>query len=201
MSATNSLHYNLCVEGAKWLHRQTWNYERCKKKDCYRTGACGECCKKFRYVAVELCTWNNENTDVWGLGNFNDSAVIEVKVSHADFLRDKKKWCRSEAAEKANMQAGRYRWYLCPEGVIKKEELPDKWGLLYWDGKKVYPVLAPKAFENTACADIGILTSILRREDFPQKIFNYRGAPSTIAEQTINGVPIREWNKQQKRLI
>ena len=184
MSKTASLHYDLCCEGAKWLRRQKWNYQRCQKKPCYKTEACGEC-KKYNYVAVELCTWNSENTDVWGLGNFNDSVVIEVKVSHVDFKADQKKWCRSDVAEMNGRQAGRLRWYLCPEGVVKKEELPPKWGLLYWDGKRVYPVVAPKPFENTSAADMDILTSILRREHFPQKIFNYRGTRTTIKPVTI----------------
>lgn len=197
MSATRSLHYNLCLEGAKWLHRQKYNYDRCKKKSCYRTEACGAC-KRYNYVAVELCTWGSENTDVWGLGNFNDSAVIEVKISHSDFLADKKKWCRGEQAKALGYQAGRLRWYLCPEGIIKKEELPDKWGLLYWDGKKVYPVVAPKEFKDTAAADMNILTSILRREEFPKKIFNYRGSRTTIGPKTINGIPEREWYKLEK---
>ena len=128
----------------------------------------------------------------------NDSVVIEVKVSHSDFLADKKKFCRSDQAEKLKYQAGRVRWYLCPEGVIKKEELPEKWGLLYWDGKKVYPVVAPKEYQNTSWADMQILTSILRREGFREGIFNYRGTPSTIQGKTINGIPEREWLKQQK---
>lgn len=190
MSSTNSLHYQLCCEGAKWLRRQKWNYERCQKKPCYRTEACGKCIK-YRYVAVELCTWNSENTDVWGLGNFNDSAVIEVKVSHSDFLNDKKKFCRSKQAEKLHYQAGRVRWYLCPEGVISKDELPDKWGLLYWNGKKVYPVIAPKPFEDTSSADMDILTSILRREGFKEGIFNYRDQVTTIKPKTVNGVIVR----------
>lgn len=197
MSKTNSLHYDLCVEGAKWLRKQKWNYERCQKKSCYRTEACGQC-KKYKYIAVELCTWSSEEADVWGLGSFIESAVIEVKVSHSDFLADKKKFCRSDQAEKLKYQAGRVRWYLCPEGVIKKEELPEKWGLLYWDGKKVYPVVAPKVFEYTFSADMQILTSILRREGFREGIFNYRGRPSTIQGKTINGIPEREWIKQQK---
>ena len=184
MSKTDSLHYQLCCEAAKWLHKQKWNYDRCKKKPCYRTDACGEC-KKYNYVAVELCTWNNENTDVWGLGNFNESVIIEVKTSHSDFIADKKKWCRSNMAEANKMQAGKVRWYLCPKGIIKKEELPDKWGLLYWDGKKVYPVVAPKHFEDTYYSDMCILTSILRRENFPKKIFNYRGNPTTIVKKQI----------------
>ena len=179
MSKTDSLHYQLCVEGAKWLHKQKWNYERCQKKSCWRTEACGGC-KKYDIVAVELCVYDAENTDVWGLGSFNESAVIEVKISHSDFLADKKKWHRGEVAEKKGMQDGMKRWYLCPEGVIKKEELPEKWGLLYWDGNKIYPVVAPGRFDNTSWADMLILTSILRREEFPKKIYNYRGCPTTI---------------------
>ena len=62
MSKTNSLHYELCVEGAKWLRKQKWNYDRCQKKSCYRTEACGQC-KKYRYVAVELCTWDCEGLE------------------------------------------------------------------------------------------------------------------------------------------
>jgi len=196
MSKTDSLHYQLCVEGAKWLHRQKWNYERCQKKPCHNSEFC-HVCKKYNYVAVELCTWDTENTDVWGLGNFCDSAIIEVKVSHADFVADQKKWHRSTVAENAGRQAGRLRWYLCPEGVIKPEELPEKWGLLYWDGKKTYHVVAPKPFENTGWADMTILASLLRRENFPQKIYNYRGVPSTIQPQTINGIPVREFYKNK----
>ena len=180
MSKTASLHYDLCCEGAKWLRRQKWNYKQCQKMPCYRTGDCGSCCKRFKYVAVELVTWGSENTDVWGIGNFNDSAIIEVKVSHADFKADQKKWCRSEVAGSNGYAAGRYRWYLCPEGVIKKDELPERWGLLYWDGKKIYPVVAPKPFANTSSADLAILTSILSREQFPQQIFNYRNSRTTI---------------------
>lgn len=173
MSKTGSLHYQLCIEGAKWMRKQKWNYEKCQKKSCYRTAACGGC-QKYKYVAVELCTWGSENTDVWGLGNFNVSAIIEVKTSHADFLADQKKYCRSEQFAALNHAAGMYRWYLCPEGIIKPEELPEKWGLLYWDGKRIYPVIAPQKFEGTSSADMDILTSILRREKFPESIFNYR---------------------------
>jgi len=176
MSKTDSLHYQLCCEGAKWLRRQKRNPYECHKKPCYRVRSCPSyACNKFKYVAVELVSLG-ENTDVWGLGNYNESAVIEVKVSHADFLADQKKWCRSNEAEEKGYQAGSFRWYLCPEGIIKPEELPEKWGLLYWNGKKIYPVVLPKKFENTAYEDMLMLTSILRREGFPEGIFNYRYA-------------------------
>lgn len=196
MSKTNSLHYDLCVEGAKWLHRNKHDYKKCQSKICHKPEFC-KVCHRYHYVAVELCTVDTENTDVWGLSSW-DTAIIEVKVSHADFLADKKKWWRTDEAGDYGCQAGNYRLYLCPEGIIKPEELPDNWGLLYWDGKKVYPVVAPQQFKNTGMADMKILASILRRENFPQKIYNYRSEPSTIQPKTINGIPEKKFYKQQK---
>lgn len=200
MSKTDSLHYQLCLEGAKWLRRQKWNYEYCLKKPCFRPHVCGPaCCGRCRYVAVEICTWNSEHTDVWGLGNFSVGTVIEVKTSHADFLSDRKKWCRSDDAAAKGIQAGSFRWYLCPEGIISKEELPEGWGLLYWDGRKINPVVAPRRFDTNSWADLDILMSILKREGFPEKIYSYRGARSTIQPQTINGIPAMDnWKPKAK---
>jgi len=195
MSKTNSLHYDLCLEGAKWLRRRQ-DFNRCRKKGkpCFNLDVCRGCRLAFKYVAVELCTYGTENCDVWGYDGYC-TAVIEVKVSHDDFMADQKKWWRRDAPE--DMRAGNLRWYLCPDGIIKPDELPDGWGLLYWDGKQIVPQVAPKSHMATGHADMKILYSILRREGFPQKIFNYRGQPSTIQPKTINGVPEREWYKQQ----
>ena len=189
MSKTNSLHYELCLKGAKWLRRRQ-DYDRCKaKKSCFSPDLCNVCRHPYKYVAVELCTYGTENTDVWGYDGYC-TAVIEVKISHADFMADKKKWWRTYAPEE--LRAGNLRWYLCPEGVIKPEELPEGWGLLYWNGKNIVPQVAPKINLATWHADMKILYSILRREKFPEKIYNYRGAPSTIQPQTINGIPVKE---------
>lgn len=45
MSKTESLHYKLCCEGAKWMRKQKWS--------------------SYKIVAIELCTVNAENPDVW----------------------------------------------------------------------------------------------------------------------------------------
>ncbi len=42
-----------------------------------------------------------------------------------------------------------------------------------------------------------ILTSILRREEFPTKIFNYRAAATTIRPKTLGGIPMKDLEKQQ----
>ena len=160
------------------MFRSNHRSDKCRKKDCYNPQFCRGCFPCY-WVAVELNTYGGENTDVWGYGG-GESVVIEVKTSHADFLADLKKWARSDTAALYDMQAGQYKWYLCPEGIIKPEELPDKWGLLYWDGKCIKRIVPAQRTEHTDRADIIILTSLMRRENFPKKIFNYRGQNTTI---------------------
>lgn len=162
----------LCLEAARWLRRRKHSDVRCNGGPCPVCGACG----RYRFIAVELCVTGAENADVWGYDGYS-TVVVEVKVSHADFLSDRKKQWRSVEPE---YRAGNRRWYLCPEGVISPEELPEGWGLLYWDGRAVFPVAAPDFNVATGHADMRILYSILRREGFPEKVYNYRGAPTTI---------------------
>lgn len=71
----------------------------------------------------ELVTTNREIPDVIGFNSWS-SVVVEVKVSRGDFLKDKKKPHRAKGM-------GTYRYYMCPAGMITKEELPEKWGLIY----------------------------------------------------------------------
>lgn len=158
MSASNSLHYWLCCEVARWLKsgRISFKYEgRCK------------------YAAVELVVYGAENPDAWACYSMA-TAVIEVKTSHADFLADQKKYWRSKEAE--NWQAGNYRAYCAPRGIISKNEVPEKWGLIEWDSsaKTFLITKTPPKLVTTNHADLIILQSILRREGFKQKIYNYR---------------------------
>lgn len=70
--------------------------------------------------------WHSEHVDGFCIrhGFF---FVVESKVSRADFLADAKKSFRKNPEE----GVGNYRYYACPEGLIKPEELPPKWGLIY----------------------------------------------------------------------
>ena len=165
MSATDSMHYRLCCEAAKWLKRRK-NAERWRSP--------------WKYIAVELVCYAAENTDVWAT-NGECSIVIEVKTSRADFLKDGKKWHRAETMKE--YQSGNFRYYLAPAGMIRADELPEDWGLLEWDGKEISRVVASQYRPVNNHADLIIMSSILRREGFPEKIFNYRGAPTTIHSQ------------------
>lgn len=157
MSKTDSLHYRLCELGGKFLKSR-------KNAEPWST--------PNKYVAVELVAAGAEDPDVWATNGYQ-TTMIEVKTSHADFLADQKKWARSKAAELADKQMGNFRYYLCPEGVIKEEELPNNWGLLVWDGKKIRKVKQAMYVKSSTSMELLFITSILSRVAKPQ-IFNFR---------------------------
>lgn len=91
-------------------------------------------------VGEKVCyTTSGEIPDAMGFKG-NQSILIECKTSRADFLVDKKKEFRRNP--KTGM--GNLRLFLCEEGIIKPEDLPEKWGLLYVQGKRVKKVVFPK---------------------------------------------------------
>src|SRR5688572_21445214 len=76
-------------------------------------------------VFKELKSYANEIPDVIGFSSW-ESILIEVKVSRSDFLCDKNKPHRTKGM-------GNWRFYCCPKGMIRREELPAGWGLIYID--------------------------------------------------------------------
>jgi hypothetical protein len=73
-------------------------------------------------------------------GHRYGSVLVESKASRADFLADMKKPHRVMP----EMGMGKWRYFLCPEGMIDVAELPKKWGLLYiTDKHRIYPVAGP----------------------------------------------------------
>lgn len=158
MSKTDSLHYQLCCIGAKFLKSR-------------KSAEPWECANK--YVAVELVTLTAENPDIWATNGYH-TTLVEVKTSHADFLADQKKWVRSEEAQKADKCLGNFRYYLCPKGLISEDELPDKWGLLEFDGKTITKVKRATYQKSSTDSELLVLTSIMRRCGIKHQIFNFR---------------------------
>ena len=61
------------------------------------------------------------------------SYLVECKASRGDFLADRKKPHRWDGAK----AMGCYRYFMCPPGMIRPDELPERWGLLYCHASKV----------------------------------------------------------------
>ena len=145
-------HRELCIKGAKFLKNQgIFAFHKC------------------RYVVCEL-ERAGESPDAFGwVGGVTQ--LIEVKVTRSDFLSDKKKMWRMNP----NQGLGKFRSYLCPEGIIKESDLPENWGLLYINDKgKIYSVKEPISQESDHYEEIDLITSILRREGFNPQIFSYK---------------------------
>lgn len=117
---------------------------------------------KCGIVASEIRTRVDESPDAIGWYSGSHTVIVECKVSRSDYYRDKSKWFR----KKPQYGAGKYRYYLTPSGLLIPKGLPEGWGLLEWDGKRVAVVLeATKQLQNEhgRDSDMKILASICQR--------------------------------------
>ena len=99
-----------------------------------------------------LGAYGNENPDILGIWDSNNTVNIEAKVSRSDFFADAKK--------EHGHPYGHYKLYACPSGLIKPEEIPEKWGLLYVGGNGGRLIVEPKYFDDAQEVG-GILANIL----------------------------------------
>lgn len=134
-------HEDLVEKGCKWLKSQGG-----------KRWSCG-------VVFTELKAGIDEKPDVLGFGS-HTSTIIECKVSRNDFKRDHKKMFRSLPQK----GMGKYRFYMCPTDLIKEEELPDKWGLIYVSEKgRATIVKKPESQYSNLQAEHAYMYSIIRR--------------------------------------
>ena len=115
-----NISHSLLVEAAKkWLHKN--GHENCPI-----------------VLTEERCAGNKEIVDAIGFNHIH-SVLIEVKVSRSDFLRDKKKVYRIDQES----GVGNFRLYLTLPGIISASDLPEKWGLMYYDNGKIHISVNP----------------------------------------------------------
>lgn len=115
----------------------------------------------------KAATGNGEQPDALGFKS-GVSIMIECKASRSDFLSDKNKRFRIDPT----IGIGDWRFYMCPPDVIKVEDLPEGWGLLWTDGKRVKKVYGiptntqlqcKRPFDGNKRSEQDILVSALRR--------------------------------------
>lgn len=118
----------------------------------------------YLLVVTEAVTHAQEIPDAIGWKNGKWSALIECKVSRADFKKDAEKPSRKDPSKRL----GQVRYYLAPKGVIPLEDLPEGWGLIELVGRSlIITKPAPRErFNNQVAAnEILILTHLLRRAE------------------------------------
>ncbi|MCL2311712.1 MAG: hypothetical protein FWC41_04380 [Firmicutes bacterium] len=125
--------------------------------------------QKPTYVVCELERYG-ESPDVFGFGGAR-TQLLEIKISHSDFLADKKKMWRINPEN----GLGELRSYLCMEGVISLKELPESWGLIYCNEKKEMTIIKePNIQKSSSYQEMCLAASLLRRENIKPKIFTYK---------------------------
>lgn len=111
---------------------------------------------------------NGEYPDVIGFCSWGESTLIECKTSRSDFLADQKKLFR----KKPELGMGFKRFYCCPTDIIKINDLPQNWGLIYVnEHKKAKLIHNPYKWPNqdaffndrNILAEHGMMYSALRR--------------------------------------
>lgn len=127
----------------------------------------------------QAMTFSGEKPDAIGWRS-DVSILIECKATRSDFLADKKKHFRMLP----HLGMGDWRFFLCPPGLIKPEELPEGWGLLYALPKSIKRVagipansdwIRAKPFTGNKQAEMQVMYSALRR-------FAVRGMLGTVYE-------------------
>lgn len=132
----------------------------------------------------ELKSLNYEIPDVIGFTS-GESFLIECKANRADYLNDKSKFFRIHPEQ----GMGKFRFYLCPTGLISINELPDNWGLIYVNSGKAKCVHNPYGGGNIYSnwgyhkrnkdAEMRLMYSALRR-------LHIRGRIDEIYEKMLN---------------
>lgn len=108
-------HRELCEIGSKFLKRP----ESANGHGCH-------------LAIIEPASYG-ENADVIGFRHGTETdhrtgtILLEAKTSRSDFLVDKKKPHRADPSK----GVGKWRYYICPTGLIHPEDLDSKWGLIY----------------------------------------------------------------------
>lgn len=171
------------------------------------------------HVAVSECRsgWSDEIPDAIGFraaGKNDGSVIVEVKVSRSDFLADAKKPHRNGSV----IGLGNWRYYLCPEGVIKRDEIPDNWGLLYVNNRgHIKPVIGPMLESNyrkrmrliesmrqdsNAEGERFLLVKLLSRIGDPETLnTKYRELNNTVSQLTKDNEAKRVTNKTYSKII
>jgi len=128
--------------------------------------------KNYKVVLKELVTCTHEQPDIIGFCPTGFSFLLEAKASRADFLADKKKHFRYYP----HTGMGKYRSFICPKDLIKPDELPENWGLIYVNNGKSRQIIKPKPFpEFNLRAEQTLLISFARRviDNFEYKKYTH----------------------------
>jgi hypothetical protein len=152
-------------------------------------------------VLSEQSCASGETPDVIGWKGKCRSVVVECKISRADFFADREKPFRKNP----ELGMGCERFYLTAAGLITKNDLPPRWGLLEAKGREVrLSVKPPRQTQRREAGlmwEMNLLLASLRRVEVriePQTITHFLKWKNRLIEynggQAPEGVAAAESN-------
>lgn len=115
--------------------------------DELRDGTGSACMRSFDFWAINCYPSTGHRT-----------VGIEVKVSRSDYLRELNKPGKRESIETLAMET----YFACPLGLLKQDELPEKWGLITVSDKGAR--IAKRAVQrDNINPDLSFFASVCRR--------------------------------------
>lgn len=112
-------------------------------------------------VLTEKASRIGEIPDSIGWEPNGRSTLIECKASRADFRRDKNKWFRINSTG-----LGQRKYFMAPEGLIPRDEVPESWGLLEVSGTVIRTVINNDLLyydKHRAAAELPLLVACLKK--------------------------------------
>lgn len=174
-TSENSEHRRLCELGGKFLHNgptHSWKVQKCP------------------FEAIELVLVIQEIPDIFGW-DYWSTTLIEVKTSKKDFLKDADKPFRKNP----ELGIGMKRLYLCPQGLIKPNELPEKWGLLWENNGDISVIVEPELFEKRDTSSETLLyASVFRRCGIKPQVFDFRNSRPQVSYVPQKNELLLKWN-------
>ena len=143
-------------------------------------------------VLSEQSCASGETPDVIAWKGKCRSVVVECKVSRADFFADREKPFRKDP----DLAMGCERFYLVPQGLVRADELPQKWGLLECKGREVRMAVKPcrqtQRSQTGLMWEMNLLLASLRRVEVriePQTITDFLKWKNRLAEYNGGRLP------------
>jgi hypothetical protein len=109
--------------------------------------------RKYPYQIPRAFIYGWES-DFWCMTNSGETREFEIKISRSDYAADKKKEKHSDTTKGAN-----YFYYVCPKGVIAKEDVDSKYGLIYVFDRSLEVVKKPKKLNDFVFKDWRMLAN------------------------------------------
>ena len=142
-------------------------------------------------VLSEQACVSGEMPDAIGWKRACHSVLVECKVTRSDFLADRAKPFRL----KPEQGVGCERFYLVPAGLLRREELPQGWGLLELNRGRIETVQSSAKNLRTDTGfryEMNLLLASLRRVEVrvePQSITDFLKWKNRMAEYNRGTLP------------